>query len=63
MKNNKGRFRCSTCGIYFNLDTDDMDNFENGYYTTEPDTCDECFYDSHEFYIEHQDFSDADPGL
>ena len=58
----KGRFRCSVCGDLFDLNDDDEEEYEEGYYLYEPDRCYDC---AQNFTIPYQEdsFSDADPGL
>ncbi len=63
MKKNNGRFRCTTCGDYFNLSKEETEDYENGYFQNQPDTCDDCSGCSFDGYEIYQDFSDADPGL
>jgi hypothetical protein len=56
-----GRFRCIHCGQRFNLDKDEMELYEEGYYAIDPDCCDDCYNGlSHADYPE---YSDADNGL
>ncbi len=60
MKTN-GRFRCTNCGDRFDIDKDEMELFEEGYYDHEPDTCDFCLGNTYDTYVDS--CSDADPGL
>lgn len=56
-----GRFSCIHCGERFNLNDDDMELYNEGYFTIEPDTCDDC--SNYESAPDYPEFSDADPGL
>lgn len=62
MLNSKyGRFRCIHCGTRFNLDDEDMELYSEGYFTIEPDTCDDC--SNYESAPDYPEYSDADTGL
>ena len=57
----KQRFRCIHCGDRFDLSNEESEDYANGFYSNEPDCCDDCVCN-----INHQEcdeFSDADPGL
>ena len=56
------RFRCTICGDGFNLNNEDTETYNEGYFTYEPDVCDEC-NSCNEQCFEHDSYSDADPGL
>ena len=56
-----GRFRCIHCGIRFNLPESENEDFENGFYSSDPDCCDDCIENVN--YQEYDTYSDADPGL
>ena len=62
-----GRFRCRYCGQRFDLSPDEEDDYEEGYFTLEPDTCTDCGVHGNymtEAEMENEpSFSDADPGL
>lgn len=58
-----GRFRCNTCGDWFNPLPGALSDYEEGY-TGPPDICDECsdmMNCPEDNMIDT--FSDADPGL
>ncbi len=57
-----GRFRCIHCGVRFDLDPEEMEMFSEGFYSTEPDTCDDCCH-NYSGVPEIDTFSDADCGL
>jgi len=56
-----GRFRCINCGDRFDLSNEESEDYANGFYSNEPDSCDDCFGNVNHQEIE--EFSDADPGL
>ena len=56
-----GRFSCRHCGCKFNLNDDEMEAFEGGFFENNPDCCDDCYYDQK--FEDYPEFSDADPGL
>jgi NAD-dependent SIR2 family protein deacetylase len=58
---NNGRFRCIHCGDRFDLNDEDMELFNEGFFALEPDTCDDC--GNYESAPDYPEFSDADPGL
>lgn len=55
------RFRCIHCGNRFNLSPEDMANYNEGFYMSDPDCCDDCF--DNISYQNYDEYSDADPGL
>ena len=55
------RFRCVRCGEGFNVSDEDDQLYSEGYYTFEPDICDDCDMYNTDYEIECH--SDADPGL
>lgn len=57
-----GRFRCIHCGCRFNLNDEENEAYENGFFMIDPDCCDDCF-DNLEHAPDYPEFSDADPGL
>jgi len=59
---NRGRFRCIHCGDYFNLNKPEQRLYDEGYYISEPDICDECL-DNFNYPVEYDNYSDADSGL
>ncbi len=62
MKNSEyGRFRCIHCGSRFNLDDENQELYDEGWFNTEPDCCDDCTNDCYE--QDYECHSDADPGL
>jgi hypothetical protein len=59
---NYGRFRCIRCGDRFDLSPDEMADYDEGYFTNDPDTCSDCI-DMSDCPGDYPEFSDADPGL
>lgn len=58
----KRQFKCRHCGEYFTLPDDENKTYEEGFYHTDPDTCDFCsMYE--EGPPDYPEPSDADPGL
>lgn len=57
-----GRFRCIHCGSRFNVNDEENEAYENGFFMIDPDCCDDCF-DNLEHAPDYPEFSDADPGL
>lgn len=54
---------CRSCGDQFILTEEEVFNLQNGFTTEPPDLCDECFDMQEHPEPEHEQFSDADPGL
>jgi hypothetical protein len=57
-----GRFRCIHCGDRFNLNDEENEAYENGFFMIDPDCCADCFLNL-EHAPDYPDFSDADSGL
>ncbi len=56
-----GRFRCIHCGDRFDLSNEEIEDYANGFYSNEPDCCDDCVSN-----INHEEcdvYSDTDTGL
>ena len=58
---NYGRFRCIHCGGRFNLNDEENEVYEQGFYAIDPDCCDDCY--GNNSFADYPEFSDADPGL
>lgn len=56
-----GRFRCIHCGDRFDLEPEEEESYENGFFMIEPDCCDDCFHNTGG--SDFDTYSDADPGL
>lgn len=56
-----GRFRCIHCGDRFNLEPEEQEMYDEGWFNTDPDCCDDCNCNTTNQVWEY--ISDADPGL
>jgi len=56
-----GRFRCLHCGDMFDLTPEETEIFNEGFFSDDPDCCDNCIENVN--YQEYDTYSDADPGL